>query len=56
VSDPNPPLAPPSPKSRYVIEGDPVRVASGLRTCVECCGGEYLFVPSVTALKALPAL
>jgi Dyp-type peroxidase family len=55
-AEPDPISGPPGRESRYVIEGDPVRVASGLRTCVECRGGEYLFVPSVTALKALPAL
>jgi Dyp-type peroxidase family len=41
---------------RHVIEGAPPHVASPLRSCVECRGGEYLFVPGLAALRALPAL
>jgi len=40
----------------HLIEGDPPHVASPLRSYVECRGGEYLFVPSVSALRALPGL
>ena len=38
----------------HLIEGAPPQVVSPLRSCVACRGGEYLFVPSVTALRALP--
>jgi Dyp-type peroxidase family len=55
-AEPDPISGPPGHETRYMIEGDPLRMASGLRTCVECRGGEYLFVPSVAALRALPAL
>jgi hypothetical protein len=41
---------------RHVIEGDPPRVASPLRSYVECRGGEYLVVPAISALRALPDL
>jgi Dyp-type peroxidase family len=41
---------------RHIIEGDPPRVASGLRSYVECRGGEYLVVPAISALRALPGL
>jgi Dyp-type peroxidase family len=41
---------------RHVIEGDPPHVASPLRSYVECRGGEYLVVPAISALRALPAL
>jgi Dyp-type peroxidase family len=41
---------------RHIIEGDPPRVASALRTYVECRGGEYLVVPAISALRALPGL
>jgi Dyp-type peroxidase family len=39
----------------HLIEGDPPQVAS-LRSYVECRGGEYLFVPGIAALRALPGL
>jgi Dyp-type peroxidase family len=41
---------------RHLIEGDPPRVAAPLRSYVECRGGEYLVVPAISALQALPAL
>jgi Dyp-type peroxidase family len=41
---------------RHVIEGDPPRVASPLRSYVDCRGGEYLVVPAISALRALPEL
>jgi Dyp-type peroxidase family len=41
---------------RHIIEGDPPHVVAPLRSYVECRGGEYLVVPSVSALRALPAL
>jgi Dyp-type peroxidase family len=41
---------------RHIIEGDPPHVVSPLRSYVECRGGEYLVVPAVSALRALPAL
>jgi Dyp-type peroxidase family len=41
---------------RHIIEGDPPHVVSPLRGYVECRGGEYLVVPSIRALRALPAL
>jgi hypothetical protein len=40
----------------HMIEGAPPQVVSPLRSCVACRGGEYLFVPSIAALRALPAL
>jgi Dyp-type peroxidase family len=40
----------------HMIEGAPPLVVSPLRSCVACRGGEYLFVPSIAALRALPAL
>jgi Dyp-type peroxidase family len=46
----------PARPTRHIIEGDPPRFASLMRSCVECRGGEYLFVPSIAALRALPAL
>ena len=41
---------------RHIIEGDPPHVVSPLRSYVECRGGEYLVVPAISALQALPAL
>jgi Dyp-type peroxidase family len=41
---------------RHLIEGNPPRVASPLRSYVECRGGEYLVVPAISALRALPDL
>jgi Dyp-type peroxidase family len=41
---------------RHIIEGDPPHVVSPLRSYVECRGGEYLVVPAISALRALPAL
>jgi Dyp-type peroxidase family len=41
---------------RHIIEGDPPHVVSPLRSYVECRGGEYLVVPSIGALRALPGL
>jgi Dyp-type peroxidase family len=42
--------------ARHVIEGHPPRFVSLMRSCVECRGGEYLLVPSIGALRALPRL
>jgi len=55
-AEPDPIAGPPGRPVRHVIEGDPPRFASLMRSCVECRGGEYLFVPSIAALRALPAL
>jgi Dyp-type peroxidase family len=52
----DPVTGPPGREVRHLIEGDPPHVVSALRSCVECRGGEYLFVPGVAALRALPAL
>lgn len=41
---------------RHIIEGDPPHVVSPLRSHVECRGGEYLVVPAISALRALPSL
>jgi len=40
----------------HMIEGAPPQVVSPLRSCVSCRGGEYFFVPSIAALRALPDL
>jgi Dyp-type peroxidase family len=51
------PIAGPADRPvRHMIEGTPPRFVSLMRSCVECRGGEYLFVPSIAALRALPAL
>ena len=47
---------PPGRELRHIIEGEPPRVASALRSYVECRGGEYLVVPAISALRALPGL
>jgi Dyp-type peroxidase family len=47
---------PPGRELRHIIEGAPPRVASALRSYVECRGGEYLVVPAISALRALPGL
>ena len=47
---------PPGSEVRHIIEGDPPRVAAPLRSYVECRGGEYLVVPAISALRALPGL
>ena len=47
---------PPGRELRHIIEGEPPRVAAPLRSYVECRGGEYLVVPAISALRALPAL
>jgi Dyp-type peroxidase family len=41
---------------RHIIEGRPPRFVSLMRSCVACRGGEYLLVPSIAALRALPRL
>ena len=46
----------PGGEMRHMIEGDPPRFVSPLRSCVRCRGGEYLLVPSIGALRALPSL
>jgi Dyp-type peroxidase family len=51
------PISGPSGREvRHIIEGEPPRVASALRSYVECRGGEYLVVPAISALRALPGL
>jgi len=55
-AEPDPIAGPPGRPVRHVIEGHPPHFASLMRSCVECRGGEYLFVPSIAALRALPAL
>ncbi|MEN3280384.1 MAG: hypothetical protein V7607_1524 [Solirubrobacteraceae bacterium] len=52
-AEPDPIAAPAGRAMRHVIEGDPPRFVSLMRSCVECRGGEYLLVPSVGALRAL---
>jgi Dyp-type peroxidase family len=52
----DPIAAPPDSEMRHMIEGEPPRFVSPLRSCVRCRGGEYLLVPSVGALRALPRL
>jgi Dyp-type peroxidase family len=47
---------PPGRELRHIIEGEPPRVASALRSYVQCRGGEYLVVPAISALRALPGL
>jgi Dyp-type peroxidase family len=47
---------PPGRELRHIIEGEPPRVASALRSYVQCRGGEYLVVPAISALRALPDL
>jgi Dyp-type peroxidase family len=55
-SQPDPVTGPAGRDVRHIVEGDPPHVVSPLRTCVECRGGEYLFVPGLAALRALPGL
>jgi len=52
----DPIAGPPGRAMRHVIEGHPPRFVSPLRSCVRCRGGEYLLVPSIGALRALPGL
>jgi Dyp-type peroxidase family len=54
--EPDPLVGPAGRPARHVVEGSPPRFVSLMRSCVECRGGEYLFVPSIAALRALPAL
>jgi Dyp-type peroxidase family len=54
--EPDPIAAPAGRAMRHVIEGDPPRFVSLMRSCVECRGGEYLLVPSIGALQALARL
>jgi Dyp-type peroxidase family len=55
-AEPHPIAGPDGREMRHVIEGDPPRFVSLMRSCVECRGGEYLFVPSIGALRALARL
>ncbi|HKE78605.1 MAG TPA: Dyp-type peroxidase [Solirubrobacteraceae bacterium] len=43
-------------ESTFLIGGEPPRLVSPLQSCVHCRGGEYLFVPGIAALRALPSL
>jgi Dyp-type peroxidase family len=43
-------------EAHHLIEGEPPLVASPLRSYVACRGGEYLYVPSIGALRALAGL
>jgi Dyp-type peroxidase family len=52
----DPVTGPAGREAHHLIEGSPPRLASPLRSCVACRGGEYLFVPSVAALRALPTV
>jgi Dyp-type peroxidase family len=52
----DPIAAAPRGEMRHMIEGNPPRFVSPLRSCVRCRGGEYLLVPSIRALRALPDL
>lgn len=54
--EPDPIAGPDGREMRHVIEGDPPRFVSLMRSCVECRGGEYLLVPSIGALRALARL
>jgi Dyp-type peroxidase family len=55
-AEPDPVAGPAGRPARHIIEGKPPRFLSLMRSCVTCLGGEYLFVPSIAALRALPAL
>jgi Dyp-type peroxidase family len=55
-AEPDPIAGPAGRAMRHVIEGDPPRFVSLMRSCVECRGGEYLLVPSIGALRALERL
>jgi Dyp-type peroxidase family len=55
-SQPDPITGPAGREVTHMIEGAPPRVVSPLRSCVECRGGEYFFVPGIAALRALPEL
>jgi Dyp-type peroxidase family len=52
----DPITGPPGRAVTHLIEGKPPQVVSPLRSYVECRGGEYLYVPSISALRALPGL
>jgi Dyp-type peroxidase family len=52
----DPIAAAPGGEMRHTIEGHPPRFVSPLRSCVRCRGGEYLLLPSIGALQALPRL
>jgi Dyp-type peroxidase family len=55
-AEPDPIVGPAGRPARHIVEGHPPRFVSLMRSCVECRGGEYLFVPSIAALRALPRL
>ena len=52
----DPITGPPGREVRHIIEGEPPRVATALRSYVECRGGEYFVVPAISALRSLPGL
>lgn len=52
----DPVSGPADAETGHLIGGHPPRIVAPLRTHVACRGGEYLFVPSIAALRALPAL
>jgi Dyp-type peroxidase family len=54
--EPDPIMAPPGRELRHVIEGDPPRFVTLSRPYIACRGGEYLVVPGLRALRALPTL
>jgi Dyp-type peroxidase family len=55
-AEPDPLVGPAGRPARHIVEGKPPRFVSLMRSCVACRGGEYLLVPSIGALRALPAL
>ncbi len=55
-AQPDPITGPAGATVAHMIEGAPPHVVSPLRSCVQCRGGEYFFVPSIAALRALPGL
>jgi hypothetical protein len=55
-AQPDPITGPAGVEVAHMIEGSPPQVVSPLRSCVECRGGEYFFVPGIAALRALPSL
>jgi Dyp-type peroxidase family len=55
-AEPDPITGPAGRPVRHIVGGHPPRFVSLMRSCVECRGGEYFVVPSIAALRALPAL
>jgi Dyp-type peroxidase family len=54
--EPDPIAGPADTMATHLIGGEPPQLVSPLRSCVQCRGGEYFFVPGIAALRALPAL